>query len=522
MRQARLRTRVAATVILLVSALFGRAAIGDPAVGAAEGEVHTAVVGGTPAAAGAYPFYVQVNTYDDRRPAASWFCGGSLVAPQWVLTAAHCVTAEDGRHVTGGSVVVGSTTKGSGLRRLFAGVAVHPGFTNEIPSSTSADVALIRLDAPVPYPAVALRLDGTDALPGSSVRVVGMGLTKAGSPPSQPANGLLTADLTVSNRTQLYIEARAAAGSACGGDSGGPVLQGDQGSWVLVGLVSFGAATCSPSSPIANNYIRTAGVARWIEGVLEQRAAGYAMVSAEGGVFTFGNVGYHGNPRAQIEPILGYVAAIDIAVTPTGDGYWVLDTAGRVFAFGDAPNHGSFEMASGERAVSISPTLGGEGYWVFTSRGRVGAFGHAATLGDLASVALNAPVVDSVITPSGKGYYMVSSDGGIFTFGDARFRGSTGGVKLNREVVGLAPTRSGNGYWLVASDGGVFTFGDAAFRGSTGGMHLNRDVIGMVGYGSGYLLVAGDGGIFTFTDAPFLGSLGGLALRWPVTSVSSI
>jgi len=506
---------VVASVLVAMVAFVG-------AAGAQPGEVHTAVVGGEPTATGAYPFYVQISTYDDRRPAASWFCGGVLVAPQWVLTAGHCVTADDGQRVTKGSVIVGSSTKGSGTRRLIAGIAVHPGFTNQIPSSTSADVALIRLESPVPFPAVSRRLDGADALVGSTVRVIGMGLTKSGSPPSSPSNVLREVDLDVVARTHLYIGAKSTSGSACGGDSGGPVLQAHQGAWMLVGIVSFGAANCAPSSPIANNYIRTAGLERWIRGVLDQGAPGYVMVSAEGGVFAFGDVVYHGNARPDIEPIVGYVAAIDVEVTPSGDGYWVLDTGGRVFAFGDAPQYGSMTMDPGEMAMSVSSTLGGDGYWIITNRGRVGAFGHAAHHGDLSAVALNAPIIGSSATPSGKGYYMVGADGGIFTFGDARFHGSTGGVRLNRPVVGLAPSASGNGYWLVASDGGVFTFGDARFHGSTGGMQLNADVVGLVRARSGYLLVAGDGGLFTFTDAPFLGSLGGTPLRWSVTSVSSV
>lgn len=46
------------------------------------------IVGGSPASAGQFPWQVAVMY---RTSAGSYFCGGSLIGPQWVLTAAHCV-----------------------------------------------------------------------------------------------------------------------------------------------------------------------------------------------------------------------------------------------------------------------------------------------------------------------------------------------------------------------------------------------------------------------------------------------
>ena len=92
-------------------------------------------------------------------------------------------------------------------------------------------------------------------------------------------------------------------------------------------------------------------------------------------------------------------------------------------------------------------------------------------------VALNGPVIGSVVTPSGHGYYMVASDGGIFSFGDAGFFGSTGNLKLNKPVNGLVPTATNRGYWMVASDGGRTA---VPWVGDT-----NVPVVGMVRYGNG-------------------------------------
>jgi hypothetical protein len=245
---------------------------------------------------------------------------------------------------------------------------------------------------------------------------------------------------------------------------------------------------------------------------LRHRLGGYAMLDNTGMTYAFGGLDHLGDAHT--------LGAMDVELTPSHRGQWIVNRSGQVFAFGDASYLGNADTSSfapGETVTNMSATPTGKGYWLFTSKGRAVPFGDAHFLGDIHGTPLNGPIVGSIATPTGKGYYMVGSDGGVFAFGDAAFRGSMGNARLNRPVVGLVPTADNAGYWLVASDGGVFSF-NAPFHGSMGGVKLNRPILTMVPYAGAYLMVASDGGIFNFSNGLFFGSQGGTQLPAPIVS----
>ncbi|MGI8686647.1 MAG: SBBP repeat-containing protein, partial [Acidimicrobiales bacterium] len=131
-----------------------------------------------------------------------------------------------------------------------------------------------------------------------------------------------------------------------------------------------------------------------------------------------------------------------------GSGYWTVAADGGVFAFGDVEFHGSTgAIRLNQPVVGMAATPTGKGYWLVASDGGVFAFGDARFLGSTGAIRLNQPVVGMAATPTGKGYWLVASDGGVFAFGDARFAGSTGGIRLNRPVVAMAAGPEGKGYW---------------------------------------------------------------------------
>ena len=215
---------------------------------------------------------------------------------------------------------------------------------------------------------------------------------------------------------------------------------------------------------------------------------------------------------------------VGVAGAPTGEGYWIADSAGHVYPDGDASFFGDLSgVALAQPVVGIAATPSGQGYWMAAADGGVFSFGNAGFYGSEGGMPLNKPVVGMAAAPDGAGYWLVAADGGIFNFGSAGFFGSAGGMTLNKPVVGMAATPTGKGYWLVAADGGIFAYGDAAFEGSAGSTMLNAPVVAMAATatGKGYWLVAADGGIFSYGDAAFHGSAGGMTLAKPIVGMSA-
>jgi hypothetical protein len=251
---------------------------------------------------------------------------------------------------------------------------------------------------------------------------------------------------------------------------------------------------------------------------------GYRIGGLDGGVFTFGQVGFAGSLGAM--PINGRI--VGIVATPSGNGYWLVAGDGGVFSFGDA---GFFGSAPGlglnvSNIVGMIATPTGNGYWLIQRNGGVFSFGDAMYHGSAPELGLTIDnVVGGVGTPTGGGYFLAQRNGGVLTFGDAAYRGSAPEANLLVDnVVGIGRTLSGGGYWLAQRNGGVLSFGDAAFFGSIPGLGLDlNDVVGIAvtRSGGGYYLVKRDGGVITFGDAVFFGALALSPLNAPPVGLAT-
>ncbi|MFD8203886.1 S1 family peptidase [Streptomyces sp. NPDC003470] len=233
------------TAALATAAAAATALLTAPAAGAAP----QPVVGGTTTTTAAYPFVMQITDASQDQ-----FCGGTLVSPTKVVTAAHCMTGETTRSVR----VVGGRTYLNGTDGTVARVSriwVNPGYTD---ATDGDDVAVLTLSTPMPYtPATYVSSSDTSVYAaGTGARVLGWGTTRENGSSS---NQLRTATVPVvsdsgcrtSYGSDFVASDMVCAGytsggvDTCQGDSGGPLLVGG----VLAGITSWGEGCARAGYP---------------------------------------------------------------------------------------------------------------------------------------------------------------------------------------------------------------------------------------------------------------------------------
>jgi len=92
---------------------------------------------------------------------------------------------------------------------------------------------------------------------------------------------------------------------------------------------------------------------------------------------------------------------VGMAATPDGGGYWLVSANGGVYAFGDAMFAGSLPGVGvmSSSVVGMAATPDGGGYWLVSANGGVYAFGDAPFFGSAGALRLQAPVVAMAVAP---------------------------------------------------------------------------------------------------------------------------
>jgi secreted trypsin-like serine protease len=217
------------------------------------------VVGGTDASTADYPYVVALTT-----KVGNQFCGGTLVAANKVVTAAHCTQGDS----PADDLVVAGRTKlssGEGTVAKVTKIWVHPQFSA---ATSGYDVSVLTLDRKLKYRALPLAssADGDLYRPGTQSTVLGWGLTEEGGDPSDTlkrATVPLTTDAYCANAypqpNGFDSTAMVCAGfpkggvDTCQGDSGGPLVAGGK----LIGITSWGQGCARADYPGVYTRVRT-------------------------------------------------------------------------------------------------------------------------------------------------------------------------------------------------------------------------------------------------------------------------
>lgn len=233
------------------------------------------IMGGYEALPGAWPWMTAILSASEPDLYKAQYCGGALIATNWVLTAGHCV---EGLSASNLQVAVGvyDLANWSGTRIPVKRIVRHPAYVDFYAN----DIALLELSSASGQQPVTIfsgtSLQGIDPrLLNQMTTLVGWGLADTATTWYYPeklrqVNLPVVADsncnsgygvtLSGSQLCAGYAEAK----DACTGDSGGPMMLVVDGQWVHVGLVSYGAG-CEVQNGYYGVYTRSSAFVDFIK-----------------------------------------------------------------------------------------------------------------------------------------------------------------------------------------------------------------------------------------------------------------
>jgi V8-like Glu-specific endopeptidase len=227
------------------------------------------IIGGSEASPDSYPWMTSLQSSSGEH-----ICGASLISPQWVATAAHCIEDAVASDL---QVVIGDynlQSKDTGeVKRSVKRVIAHPDYNED------HDIAILELSeavdkAPVEMISLA-QLKSLTA--GTSLTVMGWGnrATEGEDFPDKLHEvnvPLVSTEQCKQNYSSVGVDitdnmicAGFAEGGkdSCQGDSGGPLLIQQDSKWLQLGVVSFGEGCAAPNYP--GVYTNIANYGEWIK-----------------------------------------------------------------------------------------------------------------------------------------------------------------------------------------------------------------------------------------------------------------
>ncbi|MDY0019232.1 MAG: serine protease, partial [Anaerolineae bacterium] len=453
-----------------------------PAASAAGGFVPQ-IIGGGAAKITDWPWQVALldtaalpNTYNAQ------FCGGALIAPDWVLTAAHCAvdyTPEDITVLAGAAVL----TDSQATLMDVAQIIVHEQYDPAIVES-DYDLALLRLSEPLPLSdsidTIRVATPADAAMYTPDLFAVATGWGKISTNPDTytaqlqrvtlqlQSNATCSAYLTDHFGAEIPItDHMICAGfpeggkSSCSGDSGGALVVPDgEGNWLIAGVTSWGATACDAPSSI---YTRASQFVEWIERAMNRYTFETCVVTTGTGLAggadtcsqpivteaTFPKKLQQETVWSATKTVRTFTHTNGLTATVTVPAEAVpAETIQLVYSPLDAPTHALFNA----QAVSDTFTLAGHAFYLVATQ-------EGAPLTDYAfsqPVTLTVGYGDSVLNEDSLGLYRWN--------GTEWTQEGITPVSLNKATNRLTVTLSNPGEFTLLQEGVFKTYLPALFR----------------------------------------------------------
>ncbi|XP_077163066.1 transmembrane protease serine 13-like isoform X2 [Paroedura picta] len=237
------------------------------------------IVGGTETSASKWPWQVSLQY------GSTHICGGTIIDPLWVLTAAHCFFMNSEKILDEWKVFAGT----SDLSHPTEGIPVSHVIINANYSDDhdDYDIALMKLAKPLPLSAqirpACLPMSGQKFLPGRTCSITGFGKTNESDENTSPK--LREAEVKIidyklcnsQNVYEGYLTPRMMCAGylqggrdSCQGDSGGPLVCQDSNRWYVAGVTSWGTGCGQRNKP--GVYTQITKLLGWIHSKMESQS----------------------------------------------------------------------------------------------------------------------------------------------------------------------------------------------------------------------------------------------------------